>query len=77
MKIVIVLPDDLFRAAEDTARQLGISRGKLYARALECFLTREEESVTAQLNEVYIKVPAEIDPILMRMQFDSLPRASW
>ena len=77
MKIVIVLPDDLFRAAEDATRQLGISRGKLYARALECFLKREEESVTAQLNEVYIKVPAEIDPILMRMQFDSLPRASW
>ena len=35
------------------ARQLGLSRDKLYERALREYLSREEASITRQLDAVY------------------------
>jgi hypothetical protein len=78
MKTAISIPDRLFNAAEEAARRLAVSRSELYARALEQFLAaRREEEVTQRLNAVYSEVPAQIDPVLARMQFASLPADIW
>ena len=53
VKTAVSLPDQLFADAESAARRLGISRSKLYARALEQFLARQEtDPVTAKLDEL-------------------------
>lgn len=45
MKTAISLPDEVFAAAERYAKQHGLSRSELYARALRRFL--EDEQATA------------------------------
>jgi metal-responsive CopG/Arc/MetJ family transcriptional regulator len=78
MKTAISIPDPLFNAAEEAARRLDISRSELYARALQEFLAeRRDEDITQRLNEVYTEEPAQIDPLLAKMQFASLPPEKW
>lgn len=53
VKTAVSIPDQLFADAEAAARRLGVSRSKLYARALEQFLAQQEtDSVTARLDEL-------------------------
>jgi hypothetical protein len=53
VKTAVSIPDQLFAEAEATARRLGVSRSKLYARALEQFLAQQEtDPVTAKLDEL-------------------------
>ena len=60
MKTAISLPDPLFEVAEQTAQYMGIPRSKLFAIALEDYLSRHNgEMITQKLNEVYGKMTAE------------------
>jgi metal-responsive CopG/Arc/MetJ family transcriptional regulator len=78
MKTAISIPDGLFRAAEEAARRMDLSRSELYARALQEFLAaRRDDEITERLNEVYTEEPARIDPVLAQMQFTSLPPDTW
>jgi hypothetical protein len=53
VKTAVSIPDQLFADAELAARRLGVSRSKLYARALEQFLAQQEtDPVTAKLDEL-------------------------
>lgn len=53
VKIAISLSDELYEDADRLARELGMNRSQLYARALEEFLAaRREDEVTARLNEL-------------------------
>lgn len=73
MKTAISLPDDLFEAAEDLARELGVSRSQLYARAVADYVARRrDEEVTAKLNEVYSQAEARLDPVLEELQRRSI-----
>lgn len=73
MRTTVTLPDELFRQAEAASRRLLVSRGELYAKALAEFLKRSDENaITERLNEVYSRVPAEVDPALHRAQLMSL-----
>ena len=57
MKTAISLSDTLFQKAEQTARYIGISRSKLFVRALEEYITKYNgEMITQKLNEVYEKI---------------------
>lgn len=54
MKTAISLPDALFADAEKTAKDLGIPRSRLFARALEEFISHHRtERVTERLDMVY------------------------
>lgn len=54
MKTAISLPDELYAAAEKTARSMGIPRSQLFAKALEEFIEHHKrEKITEKLNEVY------------------------
>jgi metal-responsive CopG/Arc/MetJ family transcriptional regulator len=80
MKTAVSLPDPLFEAADELARQLGKSRSQLYAGAPRDYLERHrDEDITRRLNEVYDAEPelAELDPVLAALQFRSLPKEEW
>ena len=78
MKTAISIPDITFEAAEEVARDLGISRSELYRRALEQFLKKYQKRVlTDALNEVYADDKGGLDPALARMQFASIEREDW
>jgi predicted transcriptional regulator len=78
MKTAISVPDPVFEAADDLAKQLGMSRSQLYTTAVSQFLeAHQDEAITQALNEVYAEAEAAVDPILMQMQLAALPEEEW
>ncbi|MEH1846058.1 MAG: ribbon-helix-helix domain-containing protein [Nostoc sp.] len=78
MKTAISLPDSIFEEAEALARQLGVSRSELYTKALKAYLRKyNRNQILNQLNRVYSEESSEVDPILARLQFMSLPIEDW
>jgi metal-responsive CopG/Arc/MetJ family transcriptional regulator len=54
MKTAISIDDGLLQEADETARQMGLSRSRLFALAVGDFLQRQRrERMLLQLNEVY------------------------
>ncbi len=78
MKTAISLPDSVFEEAEVLAQQLGLSRSELYTKALQAYLGKyNRKQMLLKLNEVYSKESSELDPVMARMQFMSLPHEDW
>jgi metal-responsive CopG/Arc/MetJ family transcriptional regulator len=78
MKTAISLPDPVFEEAEALARQLGLSRSELYTKALKAYLRKyNRDQILNQLNQVYSEEYSELDPVLAKMQFMSLPNEDW
>ncbi len=75
MKTAISIRDEVFEAAERTAKELGISRSELYTKAVGEFVERHaDERVTERLNAVYGEDPSisALDDQLEALQFLSL-----
>jgi metal-responsive CopG/Arc/MetJ family transcriptional regulator len=54
MKTAVSLPDRIYFEAENTARNLGVSRSTLYLNALTEYLKKNNrKNITKKLNEVY------------------------
>lgn len=54
MKTAISVDDDLITEADRTAREMGVSRSRLFSLAIESYLrNREHERILEQLNRVY------------------------
>ncbi len=54
MKTAVSLNDELVREADEAARQMGLSRSRLFAVAISEFLQRKkQQEMLLQLNEVY------------------------
>ncbi|MDA3950103.1 MAG: ChpI protein [Spirochaeta sp.] len=65
MKTAISLPDSLYEDAERTAREMGIPRSQLFARAVSEFIKRHQrEEITQRLNEVYERMEDQTTPEL-------------
>ena len=78
MKTAISLPDSVFEQAEALAQQLGMSRSELYSKALQAYLKRyNHDRILLKLNQVYAAESSELDPVMARMQFMSLPHEDW
>ena len=78
MKTAISLPDSVFDEAEALAQQLGLSRSELYTKALRAYLKKHNRNqILHKLNQVYSQESSELDPMLEKMQFMSLPREDW
>ena len=78
MKTAISLPDLVFEEAEALASQLGLSRSELYTKALQAYLRRHNRSrILSKLNQVYSEESSELDTVLTKMQFMSLPHEDW
>jgi metal-responsive CopG/Arc/MetJ family transcriptional regulator len=78
MKTAISLPDPVFEEAESLARQLGVSRSELYTNALKAYLKKyNRDRILGKLNQVYSEELSELDPVLAKIQFMSLPSEDW
>jgi hypothetical protein len=78
MKTAISISDDVFQEAEQTARQLGFSRSKLYSMAiLEFIQNHKPAAITAKLNEVYSTNDSTLDDDLLQANYDLLSRDEW
>lgn len=79
MKTAISIRDEVFDAAERTAKELGISRSELYTTAVREFVSRfRKRRVTERLNAVYAEdVPSGLDQVLGTLQSLSLPEERW
>ncbi len=78
MKTAISLPDDLFEAAEQAARRLGLSRSALYARAIREYLANvNPQLVTAALNDLYADQDSRLDPAVAAAQTATLAEDDW
>ncbi|MEA2325786.1 MAG: hypothetical protein QOE68_745 [Thermoanaerobaculia bacterium] len=70
MKVTVSVPDALFEKVEQLAARLGLSRRRLYTLALERFV--EDETITANINEVYATESSNLDPIFQSIQSRSV-----
>lgn len=78
MKTAVSIPDDLFRAAECAAADMGVTRSKFFALALTEYLQRiRDEEVTRRVNEVLAEEPAQLDDELRRYQYRHLRNSEW
>jgi metal-responsive CopG/Arc/MetJ family transcriptional regulator len=78
MKTAISLPDSVFEEAEALSQRLGLSRSELYTKALQAYLKKyNRHQILHKLNQVYSQESSELDPMLAKMQFVSLPREDW
>ncbi len=78
MKTAISLPDDLFNKAESLANRLGLTRSRLYAQALEDYITRHQaRRVSEQLDAVYGTEASTVDAPTVAAQSRVLKRAEW
>lgn len=75
MKTAVSIPNSLFNAAEQFAREMQISRSALYSQALTEFIKIHQSSaITDALNKIYEKEVAPLDRSLLAAQIQSL---SW
>jgi metal-responsive CopG/Arc/MetJ family transcriptional regulator len=78
MKTAISMPDEVFRTAEQYARERKLSRSALFTRAVEEYLAHHrQEGVTERLDRVYTTEVSRLDPVLQKVQFASLPKEEW
>lgn len=78
MKIAISVPDDIFKAGERLARDLGLARSQLDTQALEAYLERSgERAVTARLTALYGSESSDVDPALARAQVCRIADEAW
>lgn len=73
MKTAISIPDNLFKDAEITAKQLGLARSQLYVKAIKEFIEHHnKDHITKKLNSLYSQ-ENNIDEII-EIGIDSLRR---
>ena len=80
MKTAVSIPDRVFESAEKLAARLGVSRSRLYAKAIASLVEKHREDlIIAQLNEIYGAGGEEsaLDRETARLQKRSLPREKW
>jgi metal-responsive CopG/Arc/MetJ family transcriptional regulator len=69
MKTAISIPDPLFKAAEEFAKRMGLSRSQLYVVALQEYLrSHKPDQITKQLDAVYADEDSSLDPLFVKLQ---------
>ncbi|MBI5606306.1 MAG: ChpI protein [Deltaproteobacteria bacterium] len=78
LKTAISVPEDIFIKAEETAKNLGMNRSRLYTAAISEFIEKHrDDDITARLNALYAEESSGIDPMLTEMQNSSLAQEVW
>ncbi len=73
MKTAISIPDDIFASADRLAKRLKMSRSKLYARAVQRYVTEYRHTgVKEKLDEVYAFETESVDPAVLNVQAASI-----
>ncbi len=67
------IPDDLFEAADQLAKGIGVSRSQLYTWAVESFVREQSrEATSAQIERVVQRESSKLDPFWMALQATAL-----
>jgi metal-responsive CopG/Arc/MetJ family transcriptional regulator len=81
MKTAISLEDELLLEADRIARQMGVSRSRLFSIALEAYLRkRRNQEILGQLNKVYADEPSPNERRTvagLKRRFRSTIQESW
>ena len=78
MKVAVSIPDPIFEAAEQLAKERNIPRSQVFTEALSSYLElRNSESITALLNEIYGQESSKVDEALTKAQFDVISHEAW
>jgi metal-responsive CopG/Arc/MetJ family transcriptional regulator len=78
MKTAISIPDDVFQAAEDLSKRLGMSRSEFYAQAVAAFIkSHKSHRVKETLDAIYTTEDSRLHPALLTLQVLSLPKEEW
>ncbi|MEE8339425.1 MAG: hypothetical protein V3R56_04725 [Xanthomonadales bacterium] len=78
MKVAVSIPDPIFEAAEQLAKERNIPRSQVFAEALSTYLElRNSESVTAILNDIYGRETSKVEEALTKAQFDAINHEAW
>jgi predicted DNA-binding protein len=79
MKTAISIPNELFEAAEQVAKRLGVSRSEFYQRALAEYLEGQNDAtITELLDRLHgTGFTGDMDPGLEAMQRASIVREDW
>jgi len=78
MKTAISIPEEVFRNAEELARQLSISRSQLYSRALREYVSRHApDRVTETLDRLCGEIDDETDRFVAAAARRILERTEW
>lgn len=78
MKTAVSIPDELFRSADELAKKLGLSRSRLYARAVADFVAKHRGGqVTRELDRVYATEESRLDPATRALEARSVAPEEW
>lgn len=80
MKTAISIPDPVFKAAEQLAKRLGMSRSSLYTNAVSSYISEHRsEGITQVLDDIYGNGGEEssLSSELVELQMESLPEETW
>lgn len=77
MRADISIPNPISEAAENIARQIGMSLSEFYTAAIASYITKHKNSLTATLDRIYAKESSAISPELMNAQMFSLGDEKW
>ena len=78
MKVAVSIPDPIFAEADAMARRLGTTRSKLYARALEAYVSdNDPDRITDAINAVIDAVGDEPDEFVRASVNEQLRRVEW
>lgn len=78
MKIAISVPDPVFKAAEHLAREMKVTRSRLFSDAVAEYVgSRGARAVTQKLDAVYAAEDSQLDNVLQQIQLRSLKHETW
>jgi metal-responsive CopG/Arc/MetJ family transcriptional regulator len=78
MKTAISIDTEIYEKAEDAARQMGVSRSKIYSLAIAEYMQNHiSERVTERLNQVYKNGDPGLDEDIKQAQYDLLAGEDW
>lgn len=78
MKTAISIPDPIFKAAERLARRLGLTRSRLYTKAVTEYIQKHKNDfVCEKLNEIYERESSSLDSAIQAIQWGSIDEEEW
>ena len=78
MKTAISISDEVYKEAEIAAKQLGLSRSKLYTLAINEFVQNHKpDAITQKLNEIYEKIDSTLDEDILQVNYELLSKVEW
>ncbi len=78
MKVAVSIPDPIFEAADQLAKERNVPRSQVFAEALAAYLElRNSASITSLLNNIYDRDLSTVDAALTKAQFDSISHEAW